>query len=61
MYIKDYAALKGTSVSEIVRRAVLEKIEDEIDLAIADRAMAEFLADPVTYTQDEIEKMLYEQ
>jgi stalled ribosome rescue protein Dom34 len=59
-FIKDYAALKGKSVSEIVRNAVLEKIEDEIDLIAYDRAMAEYLADPVTYTLDEVERMLSE-
>jgi len=56
--IKTYASLKGESVSEIIRKAVLEKIEDEIDLAAYERAMAEYRANPVTYSQDEVERLL---
>ena len=56
--IKNYAALQGASVSEIVRKAVLEKIEDELDLAAYDRALAEYQTNPVTYSQDEVERML---
>ena len=54
--IKDYAKLHGITVSEFMRRAALEKIEDELDIRAAERAYAEYLADPVTYSLDEIEK-----
>ena len=54
--IKDYAKLHGTTVSEFMRRAALEKIEDDLDIKAAERAYAEYLADPVTYSLDEIEK-----
>ena len=54
--IKDYARLHGISVSEFMRRAALEKIEDELDIRAAEKAYAEYLADPVTYSLDEIEK-----
>ncbi len=30
--ISDYAAVFGTSVSEFMRKAALERIEDELDL-----------------------------
>ena len=54
--IKDYARLHGITVSDFMRRAALEKIEDELDIRAAEKAYAEYLADPVTYSLDEIEK-----
>ena len=54
--IKDYAKLHGITVSDFMRRAALEKIEDELDIRAAEKAYAEYLADPVTYSLDEIEE-----
>ena len=54
--IKDYARLHGVTVSEFMRRAALEKIEDELDLRAAEKAYAEYLADPVTISHEEIMK-----
>ena len=54
--IKDYARLHGISASEFMRRAALEKIEDELDLRAAEKAYAEYLADPVTISHEEIMK-----
>jgi len=54
--IKDFAKLHGISASEFMRRAALEKIEDELDARVAEKAYAEYLADPVTFSLDEIEK-----
>ena len=56
--IRDYARLHGTTVSEFMRRAALEKIEDELDIRAAEKAYAEYLADPVTYSHEEIMKEL---
>lgn len=56
--IKSYAALKNISVSELVRQAVMEKIEDEIDLKLFEEAMEDFKRNPKTYTLDEAEKEL---
>ncbi|NLX83527.1 MAG: ribbon-helix-helix protein, CopG family [Clostridiales bacterium] len=56
--IKKYAELKGMTVSDLVRRSVLERIEDEHDLAAYHKAMAAFKKDPVTYTLHEVEKEL---
>lgn len=41
--IKEFAATYNVSVSSLIRTAVLEKIEDEIDIDLYDRAMAEHL------------------
>lgn len=52
--ISDYAATFGTSVSEFMRTAALERIEDELDLKAWQEAKAEFDSDPVTISADEI-------
>ena len=56
--IKEYAKMKNMSVSELIRQAVLEQIEDEIDLKSAEKAYEEYLANPVTYSFDEVKKEL---
>lgn len=56
--IQKYAELNGMSVSELVRQAVLERIEDEYDLKAYEKAAQAFRANPVTYTLDEVEREL---
>ncbi len=56
--IRDYARMNGQSVSEFIRSTVMERIEDEIDIKLYKEAMEEFRKDPVTYTQDEVERIL---
>ncbi len=56
--IKDYARIKNMSVSDLIRQDVIEKIEDEIDLAAYRKAIDEFNKNPKTYTLDEVEKEL---
>ena len=53
-----YARLNGTTLSEAIKRAYFEKIEDEYDIALADAALREYENNPKTYTHDEIKKML---
>ncbi len=53
-----YAKLNGVSLSEAIKRAYFEKIEDEYDIALADAALREYEKNPKTYTHDEIKKML---
>ncbi|WP_278558989.1 type II toxin-antitoxin system RelB family antitoxin [Acidaminococcus intestini] len=55
---KKYAELNGITVSELVRRSVIERIEDEYDLKAYKEALAEFEADPVVYSLNEVEKEL---
>ena len=40
--IKKYAKLNGTTVSEVMRVAILEKIEDEFDLVVFEQALCEY-------------------
>ncbi len=56
--IRDYASLHGISVSEFLRRAALEKIEDEMDIRAAEKAYAEYLENPVTISHEEMGRML---
>lgn len=56
--IRKYAEVNNLSVSELIRTAVIEKIEDDIDLQLCKEAIKEFEKDPTTYTLDEIEKEL---
>lgn len=56
--IKTYAAAYDMTVSECIRRAVLEKVEDEYDLQLFKEAKAEFEKNPVTYTHEQVRKEL---
>ncbi len=58
MLIKKYAEINKMSVSDLIRQSVLERIENEYDLEMFDKAMAEYKANPVTYSLDEVEKEL---
>ena len=55
---KKYAEMHNMSLSDLIRNAVLEKIEDEYDLKCYEKAMEEYKKNPVTYTHDEVVKML---
>lgn len=56
--IRSFAKMHGISVSELIRRSVMARIEEEYDLKVYERAKREFDANPVTYTLDEVEKAL---
>ena len=55
---KKYAELDGISVSELLRRSVIEHIEEEYDLQAYEEAIAEYHENPITYSLDEVEKEL---
>ena len=54
-FAEDYAKETGESVGEMAKRFMLEDISD---LRAAESAMAEYEKDPVTYTHEEIGRML---
>lgn len=56
--IKAYAALNGMSVSELVRRSVIERIEEEYDLKAYEEAMEEYELNPVTFSHEDVARML---
>lgn len=53
-----YARLNGVSLSEAIKRAYFEKIEDEYDIALAEAAEKEFKKNPKTYSLKEVMKEL---
>lgn len=55
---KRYADMNGITVSDLVRQSVIARIEDEYDLEAYDKALAAYKENPVTYTHDEVRKML---
>ena len=56
--IKSYAKLNNVSISDLVRNAILEKIEDEYDLKCYYEAMEEFKKNPKTYNSEELRQMM---
>ena len=52
--IKSYANAQRRSVSDVIRLAILDQIEDEYDLELFKAAKAEYDADPISYSHDEI-------
>lgn len=52
--IKEYAKAKNVSLSALFRESVLEKIEDEIDLELYDKAMAEHKEEDTSVSFDEL-------
>lgn len=56
--IKAYAEMYGMTVSDLVRKTVLERIENEFDLRSYDEAISEYKKNPVTYSHEDVAKML---
>ena len=56
--IKTYAKINNISLSDLIRNAVIEKIENEYDLECYYKAIKEFKKNPKTYTHEEVKKML---
>ena len=56
--IRSYCALHGVSMSDALKRSLIEKIEDEFDLAEYEAAMEEYKKNPVSYSLDEVRKEL---
>lgn len=56
--IKAYAEMNQISLSDLIRNAVLEKIEDEYDLECYNKAIEEHKKNPKTYTLEEVKEEL---
>ena len=57
-FMTDYAAARGKNVGDVIRDAALARIEDELEHEAIERAIAEYKANPATYSHDEIGRML---
>ena len=53
--IKEYAQMHNVSVSDLIRNAVIEKIEEEIDIESFDNALREMNG---SYSLSEVKKEL---
>ena len=56
--IKAYAAIHGITMTDLFLQSVLEKIEDEFDLKEFETALAEYKANPTTYSHAVVSKMV---
>jgi RHH-type transcriptional regulator, rel operon repressor / antitoxin RelB len=56
--VKKYAELNGTTISDVMRKAILEKIEDEFDIFLYDQAYKAYEQDSKTYTIGEAKSLL---
>lgn len=56
--IKKYAELNGSTVSEVMRKAILEKIEDEFDIFLYEKAYKAYELNSKTYTIEEAKSIL---
>lgn len=52
--LEDVASENNVGISEYVRRALLEKLEDEDDIKWANAAYAEYLKNPVASPASEV-------
>ncbi len=56
--VREYSKLNGLSVSEVMRQAIFEKIEDEYDVLIIEEAVTEYEKEPKSYSLEEVKKIL---
>lgn len=56
--MKTYAEMNNMSLSDLIRNAVIEKIENEYDLRCYEKSIEEYKVNPKTYTLDEVKKEL---
>ena len=52
--LEERASKNNVSISEYVRCATLEKLENDDDIEAADKAYSEYLKNPVTYSAKEV-------
>lgn len=56
--IQTYVKMHNISLSDLIRNAVLEKIENEYDLDCYNKAIKKYKKNPKTYSMEEIKKEL---
>lgn len=55
---KAYARCKGVTLSEAIKNALFEAIEDEFDVSQAELSFDEYRRTGISYTQGEMKKRL---
>ena len=56
--IKDYSKLNNKSMSEVLKEAFFEKMEDEYDIKLADESYKEYKKDSKRYSVKEAKDAL---
>ncbi|MCY7007682.1 DUF6290 family protein [Fusobacterium simiae] len=56
--IDTYAKFNNKTITQVVKEAILEKIENEFDLNELNKAIEEYEKNSVSYSNDEVWKML---
>ena len=56
--IEYYRQLTGMSISAIIPTSTIDRIDEALDTAICDKAIARFKANPVVHTHDEVMERL---
>ena len=56
--IEQFAMLHDMTISELIRKSVMEAIEDEIDVEICRKALKEFKENPKVYSHEEVGREL---
>lgn len=56
--IRDYCSKYGLSMSDALKRALIERIEDEFDLAEYETAKKRYDENPVSYSLGEVRREL---
>ena len=56
--VRSYCSIHGISFSEALKRALIERIEDEFDLAEYEAAKKRYDENPVSYSLEEVRKEL---
>lgn len=52
--INEYADFANKSFSDVVKSAILDKLEDEYDIKVGQEAYEEYLKDPVSHPIEEL-------
>jgi hypothetical protein len=55
---QSYAKIKGMSLSEAIKTVYFQAIEDDFDIALTDKALANYKKDQRTISLEELEKLL---
>ena len=59
--VNSYAKFYGVSITDAFKRALFEKIEDEIDEVEAEYAYQEYLKDPKTITHEQLMREVFDE
>lgn len=56
--INAYVKFNNKTITQVVKEAILEKIENEFDLNELNKAIEEYEKNPISYSSDEVWKIL---